>query len=161
MRDYFAEIDAWKKKKDDEEYQAKVKAENEAWEAQEKLKAYWPQIKEICELAEKCDKNGLSLNGNNLFGNTVYAGLILKAFPTETYGRNDHHYYFGYKHKSVGFSETEFLMTEDGLVKTDNCQLFKKCKTQNVGASEVNCLLKQIPDFISRFYGTLDYYLKK
>lgn len=48
-----AQIEEWKRCKDDAEYRAKVKAENEYWEVVEKLKEYHKRIEDICALANK------------------------------------------------------------------------------------------------------------
>ena len=50
-----AQIEEWKKYKDDAEYRAKVKAENEYWETAKKLKEYHERINNICVLANKLD----------------------------------------------------------------------------------------------------------
>ena len=157
-KDYFAEIDAWKKRKDDAEYQAKVKAENETWEAQEEILKYWDEVQKICKLADKCEANGIALK-DSLYGRKFNVGLILKAFPGNS-NRYDHHYCFGYKSQKE-FDTIDFLLTENGVEKFLNCQLYKKEAVQDVSADVIKFVLKNIDAFIINFYNFLDEILEK
>ena len=49
-----AQIEDWKRCKDDAEYRAKVKAENEYWEAVNNLRKYHKRIENICHYDFLC-----------------------------------------------------------------------------------------------------------
>ena len=96
-----AQIEEWKRCKDDAEYRAKVKAENEYWEAVEKLKEYHKRIENICTLANRLLYYGISCPCETRngwcglydfcvpnFGYRYYFGLAVR----DSYGVNTSHY---------------------------------------------------------------------
>ena len=95
-----AQIEEWKRCKEDAEYRAKVKAENEYWDAVLDLKPFHKRIEEICTLADKLrsykvyyPNNGklclVSLYPNvNKHGYKEYFGVVIK----DSYGVNTDHF---------------------------------------------------------------------
>lgn len=117
-----AQLEEWKRYKDDAEYRAKVKAENEYWEAVENLKKYNKRIENIVALANRlCSykiyipsfgKYGLvDLHPNfyqecrEYFGLTVYDRFGANIDHYILYD-NGEFYYCGKNHGSV-FSPSE------------------------------------------------------
>ena len=83
-----AQIEEWKRCKDDAEYRAKVKAENEYWEAVEKLEEYRKRIEDICVLATKLASYKI------YFGPYSPGGCVLVCLHPNAVSGN-YEYYFG------------------------------------------------------------------
>ena len=157
MKDYFAEIDAWKKRKDDEAYQAKIKEENEYWDAKEKLKQFYPKIEEACKIAQKCRDNKIDVGDFFISYRNV-------CFFSKLVGPNDdENVFFGMtKRDSDGRPLKHLIVTKDGLTPyRTSARLIEEWDDYTPSAYEINKVIKNIPDFLLTFYDFLDKKLKE
>lgn len=156
MSDYFAKIDAWKAKKDDEAYQAAVKAENEYWEAQKKVGQFWPRVNEACKIFEKCLENGIKFN-TDFYASRV--GTKVGFFKKFLFNNITRHYdeviRFGWYVPRGGLDFNHLLLTEEGSVECSSCDAIIKTDTKPT-AYIINSRINDIEPFLTRFYKELD-----
>lgn len=156
MSDYFTKIDAWKAKKDDEAYQAAVKAENEYWEAQKKVKRFWPRVNEACKVFKKCLENGIKFDTD--FYASRAAGKV-GFFNKCVYNNITQHYdeviRFGWYIPLTGLGFNHLLITEDGSAECLSCETIKKAETKP-SAYSINSHINDIEPFLTKFYKELD-----
>ena len=160
MSDYFAKIDAWKKKKDDEAYQAAVKAENEYWEAQEKIKQFWSRVNEACKIFEKCLENGIKFDTDFYAGRTTHeVGFFNKCIYNTITQKYDEVIRFGWYMPKGGLGFNHLILTEDGLIECLSCDAIRKADTKPCAYS-INSHINDIEPFLTKFYNELDKILK-
>lgn len=160
MSDYFTKIDAWKAKKDDEAYQAAVKAENEYWEAQKKVKQFWPRVNEACKVFEKCLENGIKFDTDFYASRaTGKVGFFKKCVYNNITNKYDDVIRFGWYIPLTGFGFNHLLITEDGSAECLSCDTIKKAGTKPT-AYTINSHINDIEPFLSKFYKELDKFLE-
>lgn len=145
-KDYFAEIDAWKQKKDDEAYQAKKKAEEDFWNANDKLIKLWPQVEKVCSLTEKCESYNINLN---CFYTRTGISIVEKSVRIN--GSYENRFFIG-----MHGSNSDLIITEDGLKKVSTCKGYIEQENSKLFAFEVDNILNQLPNFFTKFYEKLD-----
>lgn len=151
MEDYFAKIDAWKKKKDEAERQALLREERELKEAQQELRDNWLTIKKVCDLADKCREAGISLDGRGLLAYGSWRiGLDLKYVRGDR--KDDYRYYLA----AFMPDASEVIVTENGAIRVPNCMRLELDKAKELSAFTVREVVEKIPGFIEKFYKTLD-----
>lgn len=156
MSDYFSKIDAWKARKDDEAYQAAVKAENEYWEAQEKIKQFWPRVNEACKVFEKCLENGIKFDTDFYASRAAsLVGFFTKSVYNYTARRYDNVIRFGWYMPKGGLEFNHLLLAEDGLVECLSCDAIRRADTKPC-AYTINSHINDIEPFLTRFYKELD-----
>jgi len=152
VEDYFAKIDAWKKRKDEAERQAVLREKQELEEAQRELRDNWLTIKKVCDLADKCREVGIPLEGRDLLVHGSWRiGLALKCVRGD--GRAD-----DYRHYlAVSMSDaSEVIVTENGAIRVPNCMRLKLDETKELTAFIVREVVEKVPGFIEKFYRELD-----
>ena len=153
MRDYCAEIESWRNRKDEEEYLAAKKAEDETWAAQRELASIYPKIKEINKIATKCKENKLDISTFTTAGNhkVFFMSIGLDEGMTLTY-------------RSMSCVCTyDYIFSENGLVYSglwDNTTSDKNEKKRIYNAENLKYVRECALEFISRFYSYLDEILK-
>lgn len=159
MSDYFTKIDAWKAKKDDEAYHVAVKEENEYWEAQEKIKQFWPRVNEACKVFEKCLESGIKFD-TNFYASTApnKIGFFRKCIYNNITRKYDDVIRFGW-YKPLGLGFNHLLLTEEGLVECLSCDAIRKADTKP-SAYSTNSHINDIEPFLTKFYEELDKILK-
>ena len=149
-----AQIEKWKRCKDDAEYRAKVKAENEYWEAVNNLKRYHKKIEEICVLANELYSYGINYYSSNSLKfvclssgglSRKYFGLIVR----DRYGVNTDHYIL--YDSDVG----EFRYCTHNSVSA-----FKPYDRIRPKAEELREIYNNFPEFEKDFYEWFDKTLK-
>lgn len=155
-KDYFTKIDAWKARRDNEAYQAAVKAENEYWEAQEKIKQFWPRVNEACKVFEKCLENGIKFD-TDFYANSAAnkVGFFTKSVYNYIARGYDKVIRFGWHIPKSGLSFNHLLITEDGSAECLSCDSIKKANTKPC-AYTINSHINDIEPFLTRFYKELD-----
>lgn len=160
MSDYFTKIDAWKAKKDDEAYQAAVKAENEYWEAQKKAKQFWPRVNEACKVFEKCLKNGIKFDTDFYASQAAgKVGFFKKCVYNNITQKYNDVIRFGWYVPLAGFGFNHLLITEDGSAECLSCDAIRKADTKPT-AYTINSHINDIEPFLTKFYEELDKILK-
>lgn len=150
LEERLAQIEEWKKCKDDAEYRAKVKAENEYWEAVENLKQYHKRIEDIVALANKLysykiyapgfGRCGLvDLHPNSCQGYREYFGLTVY----DHYGANIDHY--------ILYDNGEFYYCNKNHGSIFNPS--DKCKPET---EYLKSIYELFPEFEKKFYKWFD-----
>ena len=156
MSDYFTKIDAWKAKKDDEAYQVAVKEENEYWEAQKKIRQFWPRVNEACKVFEKCLKSGIKFDTDFYASRAANeVGFFNKSVYNDITRKYDDVIRFGWCKPLDGLGFNQLLMTEDGLAEYLYCDFIRKAETKP-SAYNINSHINDIEPFLNKFYEELD-----
>ena len=145
-----AQIEEWKRCKDDAEYRAKVKAENEYWEAVEKLKEYHKRIENIVALANKLRSYKVYTPG---FGR---CGLI-DLHPNSCQGYQE---YFGlavYDH--FGVNTDHYILYDNGefhYCSKNYGSIFDPSDKRKPETEYLKSIYELFPGFESKFYKWFD-----
>lgn len=157
MSDYFTKIDAWKARKDEEAYQAAVKAENEYWEAQKKIKQFWPRVNEACKIFKKCLENGIKFDTDFYASlSTCKVGFFNKCVYNNITKKYDEVIRFGWYKPLGGLGFNHVLITEDGSAECLSCNAIKEDDEAKPCAYSINSHINDIEPFLTRFYKELD-----
>lgn len=153
MRDYCAEIESWKKRKDEEEYLAAKKAEEETWAAQRELASIYPKIEEINKIATKCKENKLDISTFTTTGNfrVFFMPIGLDEKMTLVY------------RSMSSICVYDYIFSEEGLVyngRWDSSRSDKIEREKIYNAESLKYVRERALEFISRFYSYLDEILK-
>ena len=153
-----AQIEEWKRRKDDAEYRAKIKAEEEYWEAVDALKTYNKRIEDICALADKLEKYKIGIN-DEVRAYLTPCGLMYKEIPG--YPKRESHYMFGREVRSSGgFSVDHEIIYHNGEFK--RCSTCSELRIYNEKPSTyyLRELYNEFPKFEKKFYEWFDRKLK-
>ena len=149
-----AQIDEWKRCKDDAEYRAKVKAENEYWDAINNLRQYHKRIEDIVALA------------NRLYSYKVYVPSFGKygfvdLHPNFCQGYRE---YFGltvYDH--FGANIDHYILYDNGEFhycgKNHGC-VFDPSERTKPETEYLREIYDKFPEFEKKFYEWFDKTLK-
>lgn len=154
----FAQIEDWKKRKDDAEYQAKIKAEKEYWEAVDALKVFHKRMENICALANKLNTYKINLP-DELRAYNHACGLIykdIKVVPRKSF------YFFGtYVMSNSGFSiDGEVLLYDDEFKKCRNCSELN-FRDGYPSIYDLKKIYTEFPKFEKKFYDWFDKKMKE
>lgn len=149
-----AQIDEWKKCKDDAEYRAKVKAENEYWDALNNLRQYHKRIEDIVTLANRLysykvyvpgfGRCGLvDLRPNSCQGYQEYFGLTVY----DCYGANVDHY--------ILYNNGEFC-----YCSKNHGSIFNPSERTKPETEHLREIYNKFPEFEKKFYEWFDKTLK-
>lgn len=146
-----AQLEEWKRYKDDAEYRAKVKAEKEYWEAAEKLSKYHKRIENICVLANKLDSYNIN------FPNMGGAKCKLVSLRPDPF--NGYTYYFGKAIYDRYGSLKHYVLYKDGAFhyccksSSDYFNTSERCKPEIEVLKEI---YEEFPAFEEEFYKWFD-----
>lgn len=149
-----AQIDEWKKCKDDAEYRAKVKAENEYWDALNNLRQYHKRIEDIVTLA------------NRLYSYKIYApslgrcGLV-DLHPNFSQGYRE---YFGLTvYDCYGANIDHYILYDNGefyYCGKNHGGIFDPSERTKPETEYLREIYNKFPEFEKKFYEWFDKTLK-
>ena len=151
-----AQIEEWKKCKDDAEYRAKVKAENEYWNAVERLKQYHKKIEDICVLVNKLYSYKIYTSGFN--------GLsFISLHPDNDYNLA-YKEYFGFSVRDrFGANTDHYVIYDDGKFYhyRASATYFNSSEGRRPKTDELTYIYERFPEFEKQFYEWFDKTLKE
>ena len=149
-----AQIEEWKRCKDDAEYRAKVKAENEYWGAVEKLEEYRKRIEDVCTLANKLASYKIYFPGDRAPGGCNFICLYPDAVSS------NYKYYFGkIVYDKYGANVDHYVLYRDGAFHycvKDSGSVFRTSVRHKPETKVLLDIYKGFPEFEKRFYEWLD-----
>ena len=148
-----AQIEEWKRCKDDAEYRAKVKAENEYWEATNKLKEYNERIEDICILANKLASYKI------YFGPYAPGGCILACLYPNAISSNYEHYFGKIVYDKYGANVDHYVLYKDGAFHyctKDSGSVFRTSERHKPDTKDLLDIYNGFPKFEKKFYEWLD-----
>ena len=152
-----AQIEEWKRRKDDAEYRAKIKAEEEYWEAVDALKIYNKRIEDICALADKLEKYKISIE-NEVRAYLTPCGLMYKEIPGHP--KRESHYMFGMEIMSSSFGiDYEIVYYNGEFKRCSSCSELRMYK-EKPSTYHLRRLYEEFPKFEKKFYDWFDKKLK-
>ena len=148
-----AQIEEWKRCKDDAEYRAKVKAENEYWEAVEKLEEYRKRIEDICVLANK-------LASYKIYWDPIAPGgcSFICLYP-DAVSSNYGHYFGKIVYDKYGANVDHYVLYKDGAFHyctKGSGNVFRASERLKPETEVLLDIYKGFPVFEKRFYEWLD-----
>jgi len=149
-----AQIDEWKKCKDDAEYRAKVKAENEYWDALNNLKQYHKRIEDIVTLA------------NRLYSYKIYAPNLGRCGFVDLHPNFSQRYreYFGLTvYDRYGANIDHYILYDNGefyYCGKNHGSIFDPSERAKPETEYLREIYDKFPEFEKKFYEWFDKTLK-
>lgn len=149
LEDRMAQIEKWKEHKDDEEYRAKVKAENEYWEAVNNLKKYHKRIEDICALTDK------------LYSYNIYPPINKPCVLIQLHeeGNGGYKYYFGKEVCDKYGTIDHYVLYDNGefyYCYKRTSSVFVPSGREKPETQVLREIYNSFPEFEKKFYDWLD-----
>lgn len=154
LEERMAQIDKWKKCKDDAEYRAKIKAENEYWDAVNNLKKYHERIENIVTLVNKLHSYKIYAPD---FGRCGFVNLYINYYIKE------YHVYFGLVVYDKYGTIDHYILYNNGefyYCKKNHNGAFDPSERSKPETEYLKEIYEKFPEFEKKFYEWFDKTLK-